>query len=334
MHLVQMKHPTHGRRVALVDDTSLRLIDGPATVYDLAMQAIERGEQLESAVMPNVGQTVVDYDPVYHGKSDWVLLPPFDHPREPACCFVTGTGLSHSKSADNRQAMHAANTGDSSVSDSMKMYQMGVEGGRPAPGEVGAQPEWFYKCNGTRLRAHNEPLELPPFGDDGGEEAEPAGAYLIDRDGKPWRVGFAAANEFSDHILEQKNYLYLSSSKLRLCSLGPELVVGEPFDDIPGHVSIERNGQMVWQTDVATGEANMCHSLANLEHHHFKYPEHLRPGDAHLHLFGADAFSYGDQFELEDGDVMVIDYPAFGRPLRNPMTVMPGPQPFVPVRVL
>ena len=42
-----------------------------------------------------------------------------------------------------------------------------------------------------------------------------AGIYVIGDDGTPFRVGFALANEFSDHVTERINYLYLAHSKLR-----------------------------------------------------------------------------------------------------------------------
>ena len=50
----------------------------------------------------------------------------------------------------------------------------------------------------------------------------------------------AAGNEFSDHQFEKKNYLYLASSKLRTCAIGPELVLDPDFDRVPGEVTIER----------------------------------------------------------------------------------------------
>jgi hypothetical protein len=75
----------------------------------------------------------------------------------------------------------------------------------------------------------------------------------------------------------------------------------------------------------------MSHTVANLEHHHFKYPAHRRPGDAHIHFFGADAFSYGDGVELSDGDVMEIELAGFGRPLRNPISIKGGEQSVVSV---
>ena len=37
----------------------------------------------------------------------------------------------------------------------------------------------------------------------------------------------------------------------------------------------------------------MSHTIANLEAHHFKYAPFRRPGDVHVHFFGADAFSFG-----------------------------------------
>ena len=63
----------------------------------------------------------------------------------------------------------------------------------------------------------------------------------------------------------------------------------------------------------------MSHNLANIEHHHFKFEGHRRPGDVHVHFFGADAFSFGEGIRLEDGDVMQVRFDGFGRALRNPL---------------
>ena len=65
---------------------------------------------------------------------------------------------------------------------------------------------------------------------------------------------------------------------------------------------------MIWQAAQASGERWMCHSLANLEHHHFKYDVHRRPGDVHVHFFAADMFSFKDRLHLEDGDVMAVSF--------------------------
>jgi len=203
----------------------------------------------------------------------------------------------------------------------MKMFRWGVEGGRPESGQIGTPPEWFYKGTGTSLRAHREPLDVPSYAEDGGEEAEVAGLYVIARDGRPYRIGMACGNEFSDHCFEKKNYLNLASSKLRSCSLGPELVVGAEFQTIAGEVTIERAEAVLWSKKIRSGENEMCHSLQNIKHHHFKFESHRRPGDVHIHFVGADCLSFGEGIQLIAGDIMQISFEGFGRPLRNPVRV-------------
>jgi hypothetical protein len=306
------------RRVAIVEEPHLRLLDGLGSVYDLAMSAIATEVKLTEAVRQRLTTECLDYDPVYGGNSEWHLLPPIDHP-EPARCLVSGTGLTHLGSARDRQSMHS--TGDEKLSDSMKMFRWGLEGGRPSPGKIGTPPEWFYKGSGTMLRAHGQALDVPAYSEDGGEEAEIAGVYLIAGDGTPRRVGMAGGNEFSDHRFEQANYLNLAGSKLRTCALGPELVVDPEFQSVGVEVRIERNGGVLWSTGFRTGESEMCHSLQNMEHHHFKYEAHRRPGDVHVHFFGTDRLSFGAGIHLENGDTMQIAFEGFGRPLRNPIQV-------------
>ena len=104
----------------------------------------------------------------------------------------------------------------------------------------------------------------------------------------------AAGNEFSDHKFEKHNYLNLAGSKLRTCALGPELAVDPDFDLVPGRVAIERAGRVIWEREIATGEREMCHSVANIEHHHFKFEAHRRPGDVHVHYYGAHSLSFAD----------------------------------------
>jgi len=322
-----------GRRIAAVANHELHLLKKHPSVYHLAAAASAARQPLARMARALCTSRTLDYDAVYTGESDWHLLPAFDHPEEPARCLVTGTGLTHKKSVATRQAMHA--TGKKAVvTDSMRMYQWGLDGGRPRRGKVGVQPEWFYKGCGTILRAHGQALEVPPFAGDGGEEGEVAGVYIVDRSGKPRRVGLVAANEFSDHVMEKKNYLYLAPSKLRTCAIGPELVVNPVFDDVPGVVRIERDGNVIWSKEIRTGERNMSHTMANLEHHHFKYAAHCRPGDAHVYFFGADAFSFGAGVLLANGDVMEIGFRGFGRPLRNPIRIDRSGQRHVAVRAL
>lgn len=317
MRLIQLKGPA-GRQIGQVVDDRIRILAGLQSIHALASAALSDGSPLSQMVANRLGSELLDYDAIYHGDSEWQILPAVDHPDEPARCLVSGTGLSHIRSAHNRQAMHAA---DERPTDSMRMYQWGLEGGRPAPGEVGVSPEWFHKGTGTTLRAHNQPLEVPPYALDGGEEPEIAGVYIVDNSGAPRRIGMVTGNEFSDHEFEKKNYLYLASSKLRTCAIGPELVVDPDFSLVSGQVEIQRGGRAIWSKQIHTGESVMCHSLANLEHHHFKFEPHRNPGDIHVHFFGADAFSFGEGVHLADGDVMQVQFAGFGRPLRNPIHI-------------
>jgi hypothetical protein len=310
------------RCVGLVDEPKVVLLTVFTSVYALAQAAVNDGVSLTSLIEKHAMGEALDYDSIYGGSSEYRLLPPIDHLEEPARCLVTGTGLTHLGSARDREAMHT--NAKEHLTDSMKMFRWGVENGRPAPGQVGVAPEWFYKGQGTVLRAHRETLLVPSYADDGGEEAEIAGVYIVDAAGQPHRIGMTIGNEFSDHRFEKKNYLNLAGSKLRTCAVGPELVINPEFQSVPGKVAIERAGQTVWSRDICTGEAEMCHSLRNIEHHHFKFEQHRRAGDVHVHYFGACSLSFGDGVQLLDGDVMQIQFEGFGRPLRNPVQVAPA----------
>ena len=315
-HLVQLRREDV-RRVARVDEPHLRVLADVHSTYELAMRALSSGGRLRELVDHFSGEERIPYDEVYAGASRWRMLVPIDHP-EPARCLVSGTGLTHVGSASSRNAMHG--TGQV-LTDSMRMFRAGVEGGRPPRGQCGTAPEWFYKGSGNVLRAHGESLLVPGYAEDGGEEAEIAGVYVIDQEGQPFRIGMAAGNEFSDHKFEKTNYLNLAGSKLRSCALGPELVVDPDFQSLAGRVAIERDGRVIWEKEIATGEAEMCHSLANIEHHHFKFEGHRRPGDIHIHFYGAHSLSFSDEVQLGAGDVMTIRFDGFGRALRNPVAI-------------
>jgi hypothetical protein len=324
IHLVQIKTGM-SRRVAVVDEPHLRCLVEVQSVYELALRCLKKGSRLSEEAHALAHGEVLDYDEIYRGLSDWCLMAPVDVPGMPSRLMIAGTGLTHLGSAKERQAMHAADAvkAAETVTDSMRMFQWGVEGGRPAEGAIGIAPEWFYKGNGSMLQAPFTPLTIPSYAEDGGEEAELAGIYMVGEKGTPYRIGMAAGNEFSDHQFEKRNYLNLAGSKLRTCSLGPELVAGAEFQAVVGEVRIERGTNVIWSKKVATGEENMCHSLANLEHHHFKFEGHRQPGDVHVHFFGAHSLSFGDGVVLRDGDWMDVRYEGFGRPLRNPIRVAP-----------
>jgi hypothetical protein len=69
-----------------------------------------------------------------------------------------------------------------------------------------------------------------------------------------------------------------------------------------------------------SGEQHMCHTLANMEDHHFKYPQHRIPGDIHLHYFGTSKLSYGSRdWQYTNGDQIQINTRNFSAPLLNPV---------------
>jgi hypothetical protein len=116
--------------------------------------------------------------------------------------------------------------------------------------------------------------------------------------------------------------LWLAHSKLRTAALGPELLCDIP-GDIGGTSRVIRNGKTIWEKAFLTGEANMSHSIANLEYHHFKYPQFRRPGDVHVHFFGTATLSFADGIRTRAGDVFEIEAPPFRLPLRNTLAAQP-----------
>ncbi len=309
-----------GREVVVRDGSEAHAVSGTGSTLELVEAAIAAGTSLGETIRARGLAHPVD---IAAAAAEGRMLLPIDHP-DPAHCHLTGTGLTHLGSAATRDAMHAAPTKDEAVTDSMKMFRLGLEGGRPAQGRVGAQPEWFYKGNGHNAVASGSPLTSPVFAEDGGEEPEIAGVYVIGPDGTPFRVGFALANEFSDHVTERGNYLWLAHSKLRPASFGPEMLVGDLPGDVQGVSRIRRGGEMVWEKPFVSGEDNMSHSLANLEHHHFKYDLFRQPGDLHVHFFGTATLSFADGIAPRDGDVFEIEAAPFGLPLVNPLRVEAG----------
>lgn len=320
MLLIQFLTESQERRVGILQESTIRVIDGNATTLDLARAAIAQGKSLAQLAESAAGAEQLKYDDL---AASGRILAPIDHP-DAAHCYVTGTGLTHLGSADARDAMHKKIGGDiENLSDSMKMFRLGVEGGKPETGTPGVQPEWFYKGDGSIVRATGQDLDMPGFSLDGGEEPEIAGLYLIGDDGQPYRLGYAIGNEFSDHVTERQNYLYLAHSKLRNCGLGPALLVGE----LPAHVAgvsrvIGADGAVRWEKNFVSGEQNMSHTLENLEYHHFKYGLFKRAGDVHIHFFGTATLSFADGVQVKAGETFEVSSPTFGPALRNRLAVI------------
>jgi hypothetical protein len=329
MWLSQLTLKDGRRAVAARTGDAAHLVPGVETTRQLALAALEAGRGLQAEVEARGAGISVDLAAALDEER---LLLPLDH-EDPAHLHLTGTGLTHLGSASARDKMHQSmDAGE--LTDSMKMFRMGLEGGKPEAGRIGAQPEWFWKGNGYNAVAPGQPLASPGFALDAGEEPEIAGLYIVAPDGRPVRLGFALANEFSDHVTERGNYLWLAHSKLRPASYGPEMLVGDLPQHVEGTSSLIRGGKTIWEKPFLSGEANMSHTLANLEHHHFKYGLFRQPGDVHVHFFGTATLSFADGISTEAGDRFRIACPDFGLPLTNPLTVEAADPAPVPVLAL
>ncbi len=320
LRLLQHLTPDGMRRVVFADGGAAHFLPGVASIRELALRAIAARTSLADAARAcGTGDPVELAAELAAGR----FLAPVDHP-DPAHLLMAGTGLTHLGSAEGRDKMHRQAVPAAQQTDSMRIFLEGLAGGKPAPGAIGQQPEWFYKGDGSQLVGPTDPLHMPTFAQDGGEEPELAGIYLIGPDGTPFRLGFALANEFSDHVTERHNYLWLAHSKLRNAALGAELLIGQVPADLRGTSRILRDGAVLWEKPFLSGEANMSHSIANLEHHHFKYDLFCRPGDVHVHFFGTATLSFSEGIRTQEGDIFEIEAEPFTLPLRNTLACTDG----------
>jgi hypothetical protein len=306
------------RKVGVVREAAIDIVAGVFTMRELALLAIRNRNPIERQVQLLGVDGREDYRALLNERR---VLAPLDH-EDATHCLVSGTGLTHLGSAATRDNMHQSLAHEEiSLTDSMRMFKWGIDGGRPPQGEVGVQPEWFYKGDGSIVVRPGAAFPVPRFAEDAGEEPELTGLYVIGDDGNPYRIGFAIGNEFSDHVTERKNYLYLAHSKLRYCSFGPELHVGALPANLVGMSRIRRDGRVIWEKEFLSGQDNMCHSIENLEYHHFKYNQFLRPGDIHVHFFGTATLSFADGVRTQPGDTFEISLPEFGEPLVNGIAI-------------
>lgn len=281
--LVQIIHPQHGRRAALVNGNELHLLSTYRSIYAFAQAALETGVKLRELLSTDLSGIVLDYDQVHSLGSGWMFLPSFDHPTDAARCVVSGCANPHG----------------------------------PVQGNAPRTPPWFYKGNGSHLRAHGEALTIPSYGVSGAEEAELVGVYVIGADGTPCRVGITPGNEFADAGLAAEDPRMLAHAKMRTCSIGPELVLDADFEDVQGSVRVERGGATLWSRELATGAKHTLFSIADVEDSLFQCDAHRIPGTAHVHYLGGSASSHADGIRLQNGDQVVVEWKDFGRPLRN-----------------
>ncbi|TAK71991.1 MAG: hypothetical protein EPO11_10685 [Gammaproteobacteria bacterium] len=211
-----------------------------------------------------------------------IFLPPMK-PEEKLFSFVNGMGLTHKRIASIRYS-----------SDNIPI-----------------QGEWFYKGNGTILKTTADSLYVPPNAYSCTEEAEIVLIYVIDALSIPYRIGYTLGNDFSDPKMGKTNHAYFGQSKLRTCSIAPEIKVGEPPLELIGNVIIKRNNEYVWRSQFVTGINNMLYSLEKIESLVFQHDQFLIPGMVHYLFLGADTTSYSHGIRLMDGDIIDISSSEF-----------------------
>ena len=87
------------------------------------------------------------------------------------------------------------------------------------------------------------------------------------------------------------------TSRIRSCDPAPSdrsCAPARPPVHMEGMSRIHRADRIFGSVRSSPAKSNMCHTLANLEYHHFKYAAHRRPGDVHLHFFGTATLSFAD----------------------------------------
>ena len=247
MRLTQIVDDNDKRALVVTARGDSRLVKGLRTMRDLAAEALAEGAPLRKIIADRgVGKPV---NLAAALKEKRVLIP-LDHD-DPAHIHVTGTGLTHLGSAEGRDKMHRTLADATTLTDSMKMFKLGLDGGKPAPGATGVQPEWFYKGDGSTLARPAATSSARASRSTAARSRRSSASISIDDDGQPVRLGFALGNEFSDHVMERQNYLYLAHSKLRPASVGPELLVGDLPADVRGASRIRRGKEIVWEKPFA-----------------------------------------------------------------------------------
>lgn len=316
LRLLQFLRADGERAVGLVEaPDTVRVLAGCDSTYALVQQALAEKTPLAWLVKKRVSAERVDYDGLVERQA---VLVPFDHP-DPAHMLVSSSGLTHlggERTRDHlRRALHA---GQTTLSDSLRLFKLGLEGGRPdGNGPPGVAPEWHFKGSGHSVVHPYRDFPVAAFAEDASEEPELAGLYLIGADRTPRRVGFALANELSDHVTERSNSGLVSHAKLGGSSFGPELLLNELPPSITGLSRIVRKGRSRWEKPFFTGEDNMSHSIGNIEFHHFKYDQFLVPGDVHVHYFGTATLSFAEGIKVDSACRFEISAPPFGRALVN-----------------
>jgi hypothetical protein len=120
-------------QVVAREGTEAFFVKGVNSLYEMAKDCARSGQSLVDRIGAQGFGEAVDLPRAYAENR---ILSPITHP-DAAHLHLTGTGLTHLGSAATRDTMHSKKNATQQMTDSMKMFQMGVEGGKPNPGKIG-----------------------------------------------------------------------------------------------------------------------------------------------------------------------------------------------------
>ena len=182
------------------------------------------------------------------------------------------------------------------------------------------RPEVFFKAAPGRSVGPGEPVGIRA--DSGWDVPEPELALVVNSDGEIF--GYTVGNDMSSRSIEGDNPLYLPQAKVytAACALGPVIVPVWEAPDWPFgiHLSIERDGAVVFTGDTSTGQlardpADLVEALTRA----LDFPVGV------VLLTGAGIVP-GTDFTLAADDLVAITIDGIGT-LTNPVQVVGRPAP-------
>jgi 2-dehydro-3-deoxy-D-arabinonate dehydratase len=133
------------------------------------------------------------------------------------------------------------------------------------------RPEVYFKATPTRTVGPGEAIGIR--GDSDWDVPEPE-LSLVLLDGEI--VGYTVGNDVCSREIERENLLYLPQSKIydRSCAVGPAVALVEDPHDLEMTMTIERDGETVFEGSTSTGEmVRTCEELASYFRRHNYVPE-------------------------------------------------------------
>ena len=247
-----------------LNNQKIQISREPFLLFNAVLESVTSARALSELIELQLSDEILDVEKL---QIENAFTFPVSHQHNDAT-WIGGTGLTHSNRALIRKVMEEIP--ENKLSDSQKIYQLGIKEGKLKAGISTARPEWFFKGHLCNARTHGQTLDVPWYDLGGGEEAELVAVYYITPNSELYRIGFCLGNEFSDHILEKENHFYITQCKLRPFSLGAEIIIGDIPEKIQLDVVIFRQNEKLWQAQVNTGESNMVYSYENIENFIFQ----------------------------------------------------------------